>query len=111
MRFAFVQNGVVVEAWSRDPAELFGAGYASQFVPCPDEVEQGWTFDGTTWAAAVIDMSASVRAERKRLLQESDWTQLPDAPVDQARWAVYRQALRDITAQPGFPNNVTWPTL
>lgn len=111
MRYAFVQNGVVVEAWSRNPAELFDAGYASQFVNCPDEVEQGWTFDGTTWAAPVVNLAAIVRAERKRRLEESDWTQLADAPVDKARWAVYRQALRDIPSQPGFPGNVTWPTL
>jgi hypothetical protein len=51
MRYAFVQNGVVQEAWSRDPVELFGPGYASQFVNCPDEVEQGWTFDGSNWTA------------------------------------------------------------
>jgi hypothetical protein len=50
------------------------------------------------------------RAERNRLLAASDWTQLPDAPVDQASWATYRQALRDITAQQGFPENVIWPT-
>lgn len=53
MRYAFVRHGVVQEAWSRDPFELFDAGYASQFINCPDEVEQGWTYDGTTWAAPV----------------------------------------------------------
>lgn len=36
-------------------------------------------------------------------------TQVADAPVDKAAWATYRQALRDITAQQGFPWNVTWP--
>ena len=41
-----------------------------------------------------------MRRHRDRLLAESDWTQLPDAPVDQAAWASYRQALRD------FPD--TW---
>ena len=50
-----------------------------------------------------------VRAERDRLLAESDWTQVADAPVDQAAWATYRQALRDIPQQAGFPENVTWP--
>jgi len=51
-----------------------------------------------------------IRAERNRLLAASDWTQLPDAPVDQASWVTYRQELRDITAQQGFPENVIWPT-
>lgn len=50
-----------------------------------------------------------VRAERTRLLQESDWTQVADAPVDKAAWATYRQALRDVTAQPAFPTAVNWP--
>ena len=50
------------------------------------------------------------RQERNKRLASSDWTQLADAPVDQAAWAVYRQALRDIPAQAGFPNTVDWPT-
>lgn len=36
-----------------------------------------------------------MRSIRKRLLAQSDWTQLPDAPVDAVAWAVYRQELRD----------------
>jgi hypothetical protein len=43
------------------------------------------------------------------LLTQSDWTQLADAPVDKAAWAVYRQALRDITLQAGFPFTVDFP--
>ena len=39
-----------------------------------------------------------MRLHRDRLLAESDWTQLPDAPVDRAAWATYRQALRDFPA-------------
>jgi len=51
----------------------------------------------------------SIRSERNGLLSECDWTQLPDAPVDKSAWATYRQALRDITAQAGFPDSVEWP--
>lgn len=50
-----------------------------------------------------------VRAERSQRLADCDWTQLPDAPVDPAAWAAYRQALRDIPAQSSFPWSVTWP--
>lgn len=39
-----------------------------------------------------------MRAHRDRLLAESDWTQVNDAPVDQSAWATYRQALRDFPA-------------
>jgi len=51
----------------------------------------------------------SVRSERNAKLSASDWTQVADAPVDQAAWATYRQALRDITAQEGFPWTIDWP--
>jgi len=57
----------------------------------------------------VEKMAAQVRAERYRLLVASDWTQVLDAPVDQAAWAAYRQDLRDVTAQVGFPQTVIWP--
>ena len=50
-----------------------------------------------------------VRKKRDRLLADSDWTQVPDAPVDQAAWATYRQKLRDLPQQKGFPSKVTWP--
>lgn len=51
----------------------------------------------------------AARVKRNALLIESDWTQLPDAPADQAAWAAYRQDLRDISDQPGFPADVVWP--
>lgn len=50
-----------------------------------------------------------VRSRRNQLLTESDWTQLPDAPADGMAWAAYRQALRDLSDQEGFPWNVIWP--
>jgi len=62
-------------------------------------------------ACAALDarQAATIRADRNARLATCDWTQLSDAPVDSATWAVYRQALRDITAQPGFPWDITWP--
>jgi len=50
-----------------------------------------------------------VRAQRNNRLSRCDWTQILDAPVDRAAWATYRQALRDLTSQEGFPFNVVWP--
>ena len=44
------------------------------------------------------------------MLSDSDWTQVADAPVDKAAWATYRQALRDITEQDGFPVSASFPT-
>lgn len=52
----------------------------------------------------------AIRSKRNALLSASDWTQLPDAPVDKAAWATYRQALRDITETFSAPDLVVWPT-
>ena len=52
------------------------------------------------------EMSLHGRNYRNTILQNSDWTQLADAPLTaekKAEWATYRQALRDITSDPGFP--------
>ncbi len=57
------------------------------------------------------DYAELARVERNVKLSASDWTQLEDAPVDKAAWAVYRQALRDIPLQEDFPLNVQWPGL
>ena len=54
--------------------------------------------------------AANVRAERDQKLVDTDWTQVADAPVSKTAWAQYRQALRDLPAQSGFPHTITWPT-
>jgi hypothetical protein len=51
----------------------------------------------------------SLKGSRNMMLQSTDWTQVPDAPVDQAAWAVYRQELRDLPANTEDPNEVVWP--
>lgn len=55
-------------------------------------------------------MAEQVRQQRDRLLAECDWRSLPDAPGDRDTWLAYRQKLRDITQQPGFPDNIHFPT-
>lgn len=57
-----------------------------------------------------LDAAVEARAERDGLLSSSDWTQVSDAPVDQAAWAAYRSLLRDVPQQSGFPADITWPT-
>lgn len=63
--------------------------------PTPQEIES--------------QLATKARAQRNSLLAQSDWTQVADAPVDKAAWATYRQALRDITEQEGFPEFINWP--
>jgi hypothetical protein len=58
----------------------------------------------------LADRESEVRGLRDRLLAESDWTQLPDVPLPtRDAWSAYRQALRDLPEQPGFPLEVVWP--
>lgn len=58
----------------------------------------------------IEQMWEPVRQERNRRLAASDWTQLPDVPLEtKSAWTAYRQALRDITEQPD-PFNIAWPT-
>lgn len=54
----------------------------------------------------------SVRQERNRRLAECDWTQLADSPLDaeaKAAWAFYRENLRMVPQQDGFPWEINWP--
>jgi hypothetical protein len=82
----------------------------------PVFVEGQWTHTWDTVSLSAEEQQSikqskenDIRNERNRLLVESDWTQVLDAPVDRTAWSSYRQSLRDITDQPGFPWSVTWP--
>ena len=59
-------------------------------------------------APTTADLAADVRADRDGLLAASDVYATADRITDP--WRTYRQALRDLPAQAGFPTNVTWPT-
>ena len=55
-------------------------------------------------------LAANWRGKRDAILAETDWTQMPDVPAEtREKYATYRQALRDITKQEGFPRNVELP--
>ena len=55
--------------------------------------------------------AAGIRSTRNQHLAESDWTQTRDLTLsNDSAWKTYRQALRDIPAQSGFPHTITWPS-
>lgn len=55
-------------------------------------------------------LASRMKTKRNALLAASDWTQGKDIPTEISnKWVVYRQALRDITAQAGFPLEIEWP--
>ena len=60
-------------------------------------------------AEVLANAPANVRRQRDALLAETDTWGLADFPAT-AEQTAYRQALRDITAQAGFPTDITWPT-
>ena len=91
-------------------------------APPPTTDEQLARWDGSAWAVENIpqpepepepepvDPDVEARQERDTLLTSSDWTQVADAPVDQASWASYRALLRVVPQQVSFPLNIEWPT-
>jgi len=89
---------------------------------CDVPFETDPVFDGSAWrqawrlrpASHTETRSAKMSARQRRddLLAASDWTQLPDVRMDdmeRGAWRKYRQILRDITRQPGFPWDLAWP--
>lgn len=82
--YSRVEDGVVVEA---DAADIEANRQAEE--------------DALAWR--------EFRLRRSKLLSACDWTQIPDAPVDQAAWAAYRQQLRDLPANTVDPANPDWP--
>jgi hypothetical protein len=51
-----------------------------------------------------------IKLWRNDELKRTDWTQLPDAPINKTAWANYRQALRDLPAQGGLAEDAEFPT-
>jgi len=72
------------------------------------QVNGAWTQGWEVSNLSVEDAGRNIRNQRDNLLQQTDWMALSDNTMTPA-WASYRQALRDITAQEGFPFSVDWP--
>jgi len=73
---------------------------------------EAWLAAGNTPQPAPDTRAADARGKRDGLIASCDWTQIPDAPLtaaQRAAWVTYRQALRDVPAQAGFPDTIDWP--
>jgi len=80
-----------------------------QSVQFTDAEETARDAEETAWAAGANDRAAAqVREERDAKLAACDWRASSDVTMSSA-WRDYRQALRDVPTQSGFPNSVTWP--
>jgi len=97
--------------------ELTGAGFTGPYtVPSYDNETQTVTWDSSNLAYVVADISDddlwnAIRTKRNRLLSESDWTMISDAPtsLNSGGWELYRQALRDLPSKFSNSKEVTWP--
>ena len=78
---------------------------ASEGQPAQTAAEQETAYK----AMKDAEQAANVRRSRTEMLKDCDWTQIADSTADKTAWATYRQALRDITGQAGFPWTITWP--
>lgn len=110
-------GGTVYQYSMRQGVEQIDGKWYTKHVLGPVFIDM--VIDGVTTTAAEQEaaykagkdaqQAASQRAFRNTLLSETDWTQVADAPVDKAAWAAYRQQLRDVTSQAGFPWDIQWP--
>lgn len=58
------------------------------------------------------EYASEARAKRNSLIAETDYMAMPDYPLDEEKKAAvlaYRQALRDVPEQAGFPRQIDWP--
>ena len=88
-------HGVIVNATVRDLKLHFGA---TDEIILPAYNSQRWV---------------EIRAQRSKLLTDSDWTQGNDSPLPTSKkteWQIYRQALRDLPTTGADPDAITWPT-
>ena len=91
--------------------------YQTAYKDGVEQVDGKWVWkwsvsemDDAAKAAKDAEAAKAVRADRDKRLAETDWTQVADAPVDKAAWATYRQGLRTVPEQAGFPWDITWPS-
>lgn len=93
----FTASILDVEQHGRDIYNrILSDGNIAEYIPPPDPTTE--------------ELSAEQRFNRDQLLKETDWTQLPDVPQStKTKWAEYRQLLRDVPQQNGFPYDIIWP--
>lgn len=90
--------------------------YSTDVEPPKEQEGKIIVWNGSEWYFKDIVVSeerkaAEARSHRNSLLAQSDWRMLPDIPEKFVTgWAIYRQSLRDLPQQEGFPEIINWPT-
>jgi hypothetical protein len=112
-------GGTVYQYSQRDGVEQLDGKWYTKYILGPVFTDRAAEGDQPAQTAAEqetaykamkdAECAASVRRQRTEKLKDCDWTQIADSTADKTAWATYRQALRDITGQAGFPWTITWP--
>jgi len=112
-------GGTMYQYSQRDGVEQLDGKWYTKYVLGPVFTDRAAEGDQPAQTAAEqetaykamkdAECAASVRRQRTEKLNDCDWTQIADSTADKTAWATYRQQLRDITAQSGFPWTITWP--
>jgi len=105
-------GGTVYQYSQRDGVEELEGKWYTKYILGPVFT------DGETTAAEQeaaykamkdAEQATNVRNQRTEKLNDCDWTQIADSTADKTAWATYRQALRDVPSQAGFPWTIAWP--
>jgi len=104
-------GGTVYQYSQQDGVEQIDGKWYTKYVLGPIFTGETAVADEVAYKARKdAEQATNVRNSRTEMLKDCDWTQLADSTADKTAWATYRQALRDVTTQTGFPWTVTWPT-
>jgi hypothetical protein len=76
----------------------------------PALIDGAWVIGYTVKNLSLEDATRNVRSKRQGLFNDTNWMGLSDTPDMTDDWKAYRQALREVTSQDGFPYSVDWPT-
>ena len=126
--YLLANDGPTYETLTQEVADLLGVDvvfegpqaqptrYQTAYRDGVEQIGDKWftkysvaDMDDEAKANVNANQAKSVRDTRNQLLKDCDWTQLSDSTADKAAWATYRQALRDIPSQNGFPYEIEWP--
>ena len=104
-------GGTVYQYSQQDGVEQLDGKWYTKYILGPVFTGDTAAADEAAYKATKdAEQAKSVRDDRNTKLTDCDWTQLADSTADKTAWATYRQALRDVPSQAGFPWTITWPT-
>lgn len=108
-----LQGQNVIEGIANDSRQYIDNNEIIDMPPKPEGAAY-FDYEQKQWVLDYQKQDEIVKGIRNNLLYQSDWTQIPNNPLTvekQEQWEIYRQQLRDITDQSGYPFDIVWPTM